>query len=191
MSGTIRQIRQNCEKIAVKFNFPIEIFKRIPMWFFGYLRSEDPLYIYSNKFNQINMMTIFMLINEIPPELMMAFYNEGHQNVDIVFRLHEIFIKMRQKYDTIPIDDRIEYFGTNFTFHCATRTLRRIDMSQVELGSRTRKNNNFIPNHGSWPFYRDIRHQIRNGTYSVTHELDIAFAFGAMADGLLPRGRKS
>lgn len=132
-----------------------------------------------------------MLLNKIGPDLMMAFYSKGGQTVETLFGLHAFFIRMQNKYDSLEPDQYIENFGSNYTFHCASRTLRRLDMSVVESKNQQRKRNNFIPCDKMWRYYRVVRQQIRDGKFKVEEKLDLMLAQSAMKDGLLQQGRKN
>lgn len=50
---------------------------RIPIHYFRYFTSEDPLCKNSREMTKMEIMTAFMLINKISPELMVAWYLEG------------------------------------------------------------------------------------------------------------------
>lgn len=186
----VTEVRHKCRKEASRFSYSINLFDRFPIWVFEYFKSKDPLASHSNSFTQIEIITIFMLINNIDAGLMMAFYNAGGQDVDKLFRLHDIFLKMWKKYRDTPPIQLTGVFGTFFTFHCETKSLRRVDMTIPQRLNNGRINNRFVPYSPHWERDRNTRAQIRNGKFKINNGDDLQRAKDAMFEGLLKQGRR-
>lgn len=185
------EVREKCKKEAMKFLFSIKMFNRFPIWVFEYFKSVDPLSSHTSNFTQIEIITIFMLINKIDAGLMMAFYNAGGQDLETVFRLHEIFVRMWKSYRETEKIHLTSVFGSFFTFHCETQTLRRIDMSIPNRPNNGRICNRFVPYAPNWQRDRNTREKIRSGRFKIKNADDLQRARDAMFDGLLKQGRKN
>lgn len=171
--NVVHEVRQKCKIQAKKFNYSEELLNRFPMWVFRYFAALDPMCREDNETKKIEIMTIFMLINKISPDLMMAFYIEGGQSVHDAMKIRDFFNKMKEIHDEHEKDDLIALFGSNFTFHCQTKTLRRIDMSIVESSPRGGPNEPFIPDTMEWRRQRVIRNLIANGQFTVFDDMDL------------------
>lgn len=185
----VNEVRERCKMQAKKFKYNEELFSRFPMWVFRCFAASDPMCRNYNETKKIELMTIFMLLNRISPDLMMAFYIEGGQSVNDSMKIRNIFNKMRDIYNKNEKEDLIALFGTQFTFHCQSKTLRRIDMSKVEYNTADQKNEPFIPDNMEWRRQRVVRNLIRNGCFTVNDELDIQEVKRAWQNGLRLRGR--
>lgn len=130
-----------------------------------------------------------MLINNISPELMMAFYLEGGQSLHDAMKIRDFLNKMKEMHDKLEKDDLIALFGTHFTFHGQTKTLRRFDMSLVGNSSRGRSNEPFIPDNMNWRRQRVVGNLIRTGQFTVYDEMDLMEVKQAWRNGLRLRGR--
>lgn len=185
-------VRDRCRRYAVQFGFPLYLFERIPSYIFYYFKSADPFglnYAQSN-ITQLDIMIVFILINNISSNLIMAFYAAGDQNVETVFGLHTHFDIMWRLYRATDVNNANElfrYFGTFFAYHLESRTLRRIDMSIVTYNSNNR--GHFLPDSSNWRHYRNIRQMILNGQFRVDNDYDIQEIQRIMRDGFLQRGR--
>lgn len=175
------EVRRRCRIYAQRFGYDLRLFNRIPIYIFEYFRSDDPLSTNTPSFCQIELMSVFMIINNISSDLMMAFYAAGDQGLDVILRLHTFFFTMWRVYETSDPDDLLGLFGTFFAYHLESRTLRRIDMSIVSYNSGQRQQNNFVPNH--------IRNLIRRGVYRIENEYDLEEVRTALRGGLINRGR--
>lgn len=185
----IDTVRMNCRKQAEKFRYSSELFFRIPTWFFRNLAADDPLCQNSNETLKIEIMSLFMLINSISPEMMLAFYIEAGQSIELSLKVHKFLKTMRDIYDKNEEDDYIGLFGTWFTFHCETRTLRRIDMSIVKCGETTRTTVPFIPDNLHWRRQRIVRNLIKNGEYTINDDLDLDEVKRSYQNGLRKWGK--
>lgn len=181
------EVRNKCKLHAEKFRFSINLFNRTPMWVFRCFTADDPLckinYMETKK---IDFMTVFMLINKISPNLMMACYLEGGQSVNDVIDLHKYFILMEKLYE----EGVIGMLDDSFAFHLESRTLRRLDMSIVESGpNQSKQNEPFLPHNTNWRRQRVLRNLIRMGQYKIRDEYDLLEVKEAYQQGLRLKGR--
>lgn len=188
---SVIDVRNRCRIVARRFGYSLRLFDRIPTYIFQYFRSEDPLATNSPSFSQIDIVIIFMIINNISANLTMAFYASGDQEMDTVFRLQDLFTTMLRLYETTNQEDLYEIFGTYFAYHLETRTLRRIDMVVVDFNRGSRQLNDFVPNNPHWERNRNMRNLIRNGLFRVEDDFDLHEVRIAIRTGLLPRGRSN
>lgn len=185
----IHEIRERC-RYARQFHYPEYLFNRMPTYVFQYFGSPNPLDSIPGLFDQMDIMNIFMLINGISAELMMAFYAAGEQEVDTVIRIHEYFLRMYSLYNESSVNDLIANFGSYFSYHLETRSLRRIDMSVVNYNRHQRLSNNFVPNQVNWRRALEIRQLYRRGQYQIMDEYDLLEFRMAWFGGLrIRRGR--
>lgn len=184
----IAEVRRRCRIEARRFNFPEQLFSRIPTYFFRYFKSIDPLLDNSEHFCQWHIMTVFMLINNIDAGLMMAFYNAGEQDIDTLFKIHSIFATMWRLYRRTDAVDLVSVFGPYFSYHLESRTLRRIDMSVVTTGRDNREP--FVPHQINWIRWREVRRLILSSAFRVNDDYDLLEVREAMQGGILhQRGR--
>lgn len=128
---SVHTIRENCRRYARQFSYPDYLFNRIPTYIFAFFSSPNPLGIIRETYDQMDIINVFMLINGISADLMMAFYAAAHQDLETVLMVHEYLLRMWQLHSHAQEDELIGIFGTIFSYHLETRTLRRIDMTQV------------------------------------------------------------
>lgn len=184
---TTRQTRERCRREAIRLRYPMWLFNRIPMHYFDYFRSADPFYsVNVPLMSQLEIITIFLLINNISLGVILAFFNAGGATIDTILRLATYFHHMRTIYDQTSLLDRIGLFGDYFVYHLGTRSTRRVDMSQPTV--HPRRGNRFVPNVPNWERNRIIRQQIRNGLHRVVDEYDLSVVRDALHDGLLATG---
>lgn len=88
---SLHEIRNRCRTYARKFNYPEVLFNRIPTYIFQYFGSNDPLDRVPGSLDQMDIMNIFMIINGISADIMMAFYAAADQPLETVLRIHEYF----------------------------------------------------------------------------------------------------
>lgn len=182
----VTEVRRRCRIEARRFGFSERLFDRIPIYIFRYFMSDDPM-ISTQPFTQMDIMTVFMLINEIDAGLMMAFYNVGGQQVEMLFELHRIFSAMWRLYRSNQPDDLLSVFGNFYSFHLESRTLRRVDMSIVTYAQQDRES--FVPNAMNWRRWREVRQLIRANSFRVNDDYDLLEVREALRGGLLQRGR--
>lgn len=144
----VAEVRQRCRIEARRFGFSETLFNRIPIYFFRYFMSTDPLLSNPQGFTQYNIMTVFMVINRIDAGLLMAFYNAAEQNIDTLFEIHAIYSTLWRLYERTNADDLLDIFGNFYAYHLETRTLRRIDMSIVNYHQTNHEQ--FVPDTVSW-----------------------------------------
>lgn len=184
----VAEVRRRCQIVARRFRYPEYLFNRIPMYIFRYFKSADPLLGNSAYFTQLNVITIFMIINGIDAGLMMAFYNEGEQSIDTIFELHRIFVAMWRLYRTTEPFDHFSVFGQYFSYHLETRSLRRIDMSIVNYDRSNHEP--FVPDQINWRRWREVRRLILAGQFRVDDDYDLLEVREAMRNGMRQqRGR--
>lgn len=184
--NNLKEVREKCSRQAIKFKYSLELFNRIPMWFFRSLTAEDPLCKNELNSTKLEMMLIFALINEIEASLMMAFYLEGGQSVDDCFRLHAFFINMKKLYDKTENYLRTSFLGNLFTFHCQSKTLRRVDMSLVQCA--TTEKEPFIMDSLEFRRERFIRKMIRTGKFTSLDNIEITQIKKCWQNGLRLKG---
>lgn len=183
------EVRRRCRYYAQRFDYPLHLFDRFPMHLFRYFRFTDALsQISPSSFSQLNIATVFMIINNISADLMMTFYSCGGQDVDTLLRLQTYFQTMWRFYQSEPSNELLSIFGTYFAFHCETRTLRRIDMSVVSYRS-SENTGPFLPTLNDWRRSRAVRHLIRSGQFEVNDDYDLLEVQLAYQDGLRQVGR--
>lgn len=182
----LSEIRNKCKRECAQFKYPLYLFNRIPMYIFAYFAIDNPLDDAPEKLQQYNIIVTFMLINNITADFMLALYNCGNQPINVLLKLHEIFIKCWQIYRLFINDDLFELFGDNFAIHLETRTLRRIDMSIANYSSRQKEY--FVPNKPYWRKLRSIRQQIKNNTFRINDVYDLDDYREAKSNGLFKRG---
>lgn len=183
----LSSLRQRCRLHAEKFKYPLVMFDRIPMWFFRYLAAEDPL-CQNVKATKLEIMTIFMIINEIEVNLMMAFYIEGGQCIDDCMQLLIFFGIMKKLNDRTENYMKTSMLGHSFTYHCQSKSLRRIDMSLVECASTNMSKEPFIPDSVNWRRERFIRKIIRSGQFNRMDEIELTQIKQSWQNGLRLRG---
>lgn len=186
----VSTVRKRCRVQAQRFKFDVTLFDRMPMWVFRVLAAEDPMCRISGELTKIDTITIFMLINGINPDLMMAMYLEGRQSIDDAMKLHKFFKTMKKLYDKTDKGDLISLFGNCFTYHCQSRTLRQIDLSVVQHGTRSGHNEPFIPDTIMWRRERLVRSLIRKGEFSVLDEMALDEVKRSWKNGQRLRGMK-
>lgn len=190
---TCRVIRDRCKNEAEKFNFPIYLFNRIPMFIFNYFGSRNPFESSeSGNIGHFKYIVPFMLINNISASLMAAFYSCGDQTYDVVLSLEEMFLKMWNIYRNPPQGfDLIDCFGNIFVFHLESRRpKKKIDGSTV-VYRRTHSNREyFVPNCLMWRHIWRIRNEIRNNRYRIEDDYDMLLYREAVAGGIMLRGRR-
>lgn len=146
----------------------------------------------SPAFTQLEIITIFMILNGTSPGLMTAFYNAGNiVNVETLLNLHQFFIAMWDLYCLTDQWNLLAVFGSYFTFDCASRTLQRIDGSLVQRNRPPRLNlgtESFVPNSIDWRRGRAVRNLIRTGRYRISDVFDLNEARSAMGNGPMRRG---
>lgn len=183
------EVRNQSRKEALKFAYSITLFDRFPLWVFEYFKSIDPFSSHSSSFTQMEIITIFMFINNINVELMKAFYAAGGQDVDTLFRLENFFIQMWKIYRKTEDNKLIDMFGDFFTFHCETKTLRRVDLSFPNQPKNRKIGNRFVPYTSNWRRDRNTRAAIRNGEFKINNAYDMQNVEDALYDGLFKQGR--
>lgn len=186
--NNLRRLRENCRHQATRFNFSLEMFNRIPMWFFRYLAAQDPLCKKVHKSTKLEIMSIFMIINEINPVLMMAFFIEAGQSIDDCMQLHTFFCNMKILHNITEDNLKTSYLGDSFTFHCKTKTLRRVDMTLVQCPRSEMSNEPFIPYSLQWQRERLIRKMIRTGRLSSMDDVDMKDIKESWQNGLRLKG---
>lgn len=181
-------VRRQCRAEAVRLGFPLRLFGRIPIYYFDYFRSTDPLSTVNvPTMTQVEIITIFMLINDIDVGVMLAFFNAGGCTLDTLLYLDSYLHKMYHLYRNASQVDLLATFGDFFVYHLDTRTTRRVDMTLVEQQSQISER--FVPNVPNWSRNRQVRQQIREGQYVVHDNYDLSVVHCALRDGLLPIGR--
>lgn len=187
----VSTVRNNCKLQAKQFGFDENLFNRIPMWVFRSVAADDPLCRECHNTTKLELICLFVLINDISPDLMMSFYIKGGQSVDDAFRLHKYLTTMKKLHRESEEIDLIGLFGDKFTFHLATRTLRRIDMSIIQWSSESGRREAFLPDNLNWKRERIVRNLIRNGQHTIEDDMDIRELYSAWMNGLRKRGRNS
>lgn len=181
------EVRERCRVEARRFHYPEHLFGRFPTYIFRYFMSVDPLHS-TGSYSLINIITVFMLINNIDAGLMMAFFNAGDQGLDTLFQLHGIFSVYWRLYRSTPENELISIFGDCFSFHCESRTLRRVDMSIAN--SEPQNHEHFVPDTSNWRRWREVRRLIRIGEFRVIDDYDLLEVREAMRGGMRGRGRR-
>lgn len=183
-------VRNACKLQAEKFHFDAVLFNRIPMWEFRCVAADDPL-CKESRTDKLEIMSVFMLINKISADLMMAFYIEGGQSIDDAMKLHKFFNTMHNMYNESEEIDLIGLFGDWFTLHCETKTLRRIDLTAVkqEEKNETKLNEPFLTDSLRWRRERINRQMIRSGKFTINDRNDLLEVKEAWRNGLQLRGR--
>lgn len=171
---SLYEIRQRCRRYARQFSYSEVLFNRIPAYIFQYLCSPNPLEVVRASFDQMDIINIFMLINGISADLMMAFYAAANQNLENVLMIHEYLLRMWQMYRQATPENLCGIFGTFFSYHLETRTLRRVDMSIVYRHRNLSQEPHFVPNQPNWRRAREVRRLYRLGQYRVNDIYDIA-----------------
>lgn len=169
----LSDVRKKCRLQAERFKYSIEMFNRIPMWIFRYLSSDDPLCQNVPKCTKLEIMTIFMIINKLDPGLVTAFYIQGGQSVADSIKLHKFFSTMLELFKKTEQCSLIPIFGNSFTFHCETKSLRRVDMELVECGTKDGINEPFIPDSIEWRRERFVRKMIRTGEFTIMDDIEL------------------
>lgn len=180
--------RNRCRREAIRLGFSLRIFNRIPIHYFDYFRSPDPLSsVNVPVIAHLELITIFMLINQIDVGLMLAFYNAGDVSIDVLMQLARYLHHMWTLYGLTSPNDRLSTFGDHYAYHLESRSTRRIDMTQPNV--QPRRGNRFVPNNPRWPRNRAVRAQIRGGMYIVRDDHDLSVVHDALCDGLFLTGR--
>lgn len=95
----IHEIRERCRIYARQFHYPEYLFDRMPTYVFQYFGSPNPLDTIPGSFDQMDTLNIFMIINGISADLMMAFYAAAEQEIETVIRIYEYFLRMYSLYN--------------------------------------------------------------------------------------------
>lgn len=156
-----------------------------------YLAAKDPLCRDDWEMGKVDIMLIFMLINQLPPALIAAWYLEGGQSVDDVIKIEEFYRKMKILFEKEKQNDNnvIGLFGTKFAIHLETRQLMRVDMTVIHPMKVS--NEPFIPDTLNWKRQRAIRELIRKGEYKVTDFQQLQEVKNAWKNGLRLRGNNN
>lgn len=179
----LSKVRDRCRAIAHRYRYDEILFDRIPTFYFNYFRATDPLAV-------VHLVAVFMLINDISANLMMAFYSAGGHDPDMLDRLHQIFIRQwaayRQRRGTPELFER---FGHYYAYHMETKTLRYIDMSpRPYSGPRQRHRDRFVPDEHNWMQYREVRERLRAGNFVAQDDRDLDIIAAAERNGMYARG---
>lgn len=167
------EVRQRCRYYSRQFQFSQRLFGRIPMYIFQYFLSPDPLAILRITFDQMEIMNIFMLINGISADLMVAFYAAAGHDVEVVFLLHDYFRHIWHLYRTSLSSDLLGIFGHFYSYHLETRSLRMINFERVVTRTTARQGNYFVPNHLNWRRSREVRRLFSVGRYQIDDFFDL------------------
>lgn len=185
------QVREQCRAEAVRFGYPMVLFNRIPMHYFDYFRSEEPFAAVNVPImTQMEIVTVFMLINNIDPAMLVEFYCAGGHDLNMLLRLMSFFNCMWRVYRATPESNLLGRFGRFYALHLETRQLRYVDMSRHHSVNRARHVERFVPNDPSWPRNRAVRERIRQGQFRVEDDYDLLLVREAMRDALFRRGRR-
>lgn len=196
MVVNLREIRNNCRLKAEAYNFSTQLFDRIPMYIFSYFSCNPFDAFLGHGISHIDLITTFVLINEISEELIVSFYKCGGQQPEVLRKLNTYFNNILTLYNSTPEDGLLAVFGTYFTYHLKSRSLRRINKEVVRYGRRegavstavTREYFNLSDN--DWKRLRELRFSIRNGTFRVSDSHDLDDYRRARMHGLYYRGAK-
>lgn len=151
MCDKIDIVRKECKIQAKQFKYNEELLNRFPMWVFRYFAAIDPMCQNTNEFMKVEIITIFMLLNKINADLMMAFYMKGGQSIEDSMKLRNFFTKMWHIHGKNGKEDLIAIFGNKCTFHCQSRSIRRIELSIVDNKRPDGRNNeHFVPDNLEW-----------------------------------------
>lgn len=184
------EVRDRCRLESIRFGFSKNNFNRIPIHYFDYFRATDPFSSVNVPImNQMEIITVFMIINQIDNGLMMAFYNAGGQNMNMLFRLANFFHRMWQIYHETSSQELFARFGMYYAYHLNSRTLRYINMTQyIALDCFHRRGNRFVPSSPHWERDRLLRYRIRNGSFVVNDYHDLERVHSALKEGLMRQG---
>lgn len=184
------EVRDRCRNESIRFGFSIRMFNRIPIHYFDYFRATDPFAsVNVPTMTQMEIITVFMIINGIDVGLMMAFYNAGEQDMDMLFRLANFLQRMYRIYHETPSQELFARFGMYYAYHLNSRTLRYIDMTRYESNNGFhRQRNRFVPSSPHWERDRLLRYRIRNGSFVVNDYHDLELVRSALGEGLMRHG---
>lgn len=188
---TTHEARRRCQVEAVRLGFPLSLFGRIPIHYFDYFRHPAPFdSVNIPVITQMEIMTVFMVINELDVGTIMAFYNAGGADLETVMRLSTFLHTMWKEYHRTPKDDLLSRFGRIYAYHLSTRTTRYIDGTIHTKFNSQRRGNRFVPDDPGWERHRVVRQQIKAGQFSIDDDYDLSVARAAVRGGLMRTGRK-
>lgn len=139
---------------------------------------------------QMEIITVFMLINGLDVGIMMAFYNAGGTNIDTLMRLSTFLHQMRRLYDQTEHSELLSRFGYFYAYHLESRELRYVNGSRHFSFNTQRQGYRFVPDSPAWERLRNVRRAIRSRTYLISDDYDLSVLRASMQDGLLRMGRK-
>lgn len=149
------ECRNACRKIACPKYMDENRFNRIPMHYFQYFTSDTDLLqrAAGGEFAQIDIVMVFMVINQLPFGLIASWYADGGKDVDTVMSL----IAHLHKVDKLVTNANLvaEYgltvlLGYHYAYHLDSKTLRYADGTVVINSNMRRKGILFDPNHPLW-----------------------------------------
>lgn len=181
--------RSKCKIQAARLKLEIRLFDRIPMWVFRYFAATDPLCRNDKKCERLEIMCVFMIINNISPALMVAFYMQSGQCVNDCMKLLSFFTNMKALYNKTAAHSLWTIFGNTYTIHLETRTMRQIDMTLVQSGSKRGEQEPFIMDHLHSHRDRMLRKLIRQGKFTIFDEIGLNQVKQCWRNGLQRRGR--
>lgn len=185
------EARRRCHLEAVRLGFPLSLFGRIPIHYFDYFRHPAPFdSVNIPVITQMEIMTVFMVINELDVGTLMAFYNASGADLDTVMRLSTFLNNMWKEYHRTPKKELITRFGRIYAYHLRTRTTRYIDGTVHTNANSHRRGNRFVPDEPGWERLRIVRQQIKAGRYRIDDDFDLSVARAAVRGGLMRTGRK-
>lgn len=162
------ECRSACRKISCPKYMDISRFNRIPMHYFQFFISDtDPLQRAVNgEFAQIDIVMVFMVINQLPFGLVASWYAAGGKDADTVMSLLSHLHKVDKLVNNAPLV--AEYgltvlLGYHYAYHLDTKTLRYADNTIVINLNMRRKGILFDPNHPLWRRNLRIKQEIQNG----------------------------
>lgn len=87
-SKDVFSVRFECKEYIKKFNFPISLFNRIPMWVFNTICAKDPYCADTNNYyTKLDDIAVFMLVNSLEVAMVGQFFELGMQNFNLNFVL--------------------------------------------------------------------------------------------------------
>lgn len=197
MSSTARCLvsnydaRQKCKVEAIRLGFSIRLFGRIPIHYFDYFRAENPFdSVNVPIMTHLEIITVFMIINDLDIGLLMAFYNASGAELDTVLRMSTFLHRMWNVYRQTEHRELMGRFGNVYAFHLGSRTLRYIDGTVCVYADSQRRGGRFVPDEPSWVRLREVRNLIKNHRFPVEDDYDQSMAQAATRSGLMFTGRK-
>lgn len=161
------------------------------MHYSQYFISEmDPLErAVGSDFAQIDIIMVFMVINQLPFGVIAAWYAAGGKDAETVMQL----ISHLHKVDCLVNNKNLlaEYgltvlLGYNYAYHLDSKTLRYVDGTVVLNRNMRRKGILFDPNHPLWRRNLGLYQQIKAGLFFLVpgdNEM-MEIVRGAMKDTL-------